>query len=51
MKMNGEGMMLPNRSTELQAQAMHRRGGSIETAFSQHVLKQQCIHNVVIVIY
>lgn len=44
-------MTLPHRSTELQAQTMYRRDVSIETAFSQHVLKQQCIHHVVIVIY
>lgn len=44
-------MMLPHRSTELQTQAMYRRGVSIETAFSQHVLKQECIHSVVIIIY
>jgi hypothetical protein len=45
------GMMLPHRSTELQAQAMYRRDVSIETAFSQHVLKQQYIHYVIIAIY
>lgn len=51
MKMNGEGMMLPHRSTELQAQAMYRRGVPIGTALPQRVLKQQCIHYVVIIIY
>jgi len=43
--------MLPHRSTELQAQAMYCRGVSIETAFSQHVLKMQFIHNVAIITY
>jgi len=33
------------------AQAMRRKAVSIETLLSQHVLKQQCIHYVVIVIY
>ncbi len=44
------GMILQHRSTELQSQAMYCRGVSIETAFSQHVLKQECIHHVVIAI-
>ena len=45
------GMMLPHRSTELQAQAMHSKDVSIETSFSQRVLKQQYTHYVVIVTY
>ena len=45
------GMILPHRSTEPLSQAMHRNGVSIETLFSQRVLKQQCIHYVVIIIY
>ena len=44
-------MMLQHRSTEPLPQAMHRIGVSIEKEFSQHVLKQQSIHHVIIVIY